>query len=147
MMDLLRDLIDGMTTKPFRDIAHMLTMPRDQLWASFSLLAAIVIVCELVRISLGTTFTRSRVAHVAVCTLTFAFQALLLAIVLIIADRAYHGRGWINLGIALALYVIWYITGQVTKLVRTDSEGADLGFMAVGALITFPTGVIAALLT
>ena len=39
------------------------------------------------------------------------------------------GRGWVNLGIAAAMYLIWYLTGQATRLVRSDSEGADLGFM------------------
>jgi VanZ family protein len=77
-----------------------------------------------------------------VCLFTFAFQALLLAFVLAYADRHYAGRGWINLGIVLALYVLWYATGELTRLVRKDSEGADLGFMAVGALITFPVGIV-----
>ena len=52
----------------------------------------------------------------------------------------------INLGLVLGLYVLWYLVGQGTRLVRTDSEGADLGFMAVGALITFPAGLLGAIL-
>jgi hypothetical protein len=146
-MDYVRQLLDGMTTQPFKNILHLLGLPADQLWASFSLLAAVMIVCEFVRISLGTVLTRSRVAHVTVCVLTFAFQALLLAFVLVYADRAHPGRGWINLGIAAAMYVIWYLAGQATRLVRTDSEGADVGFMAVGALITFPVGLVFAAIT
>lgn len=146
-MDYLRQLLDGMTTQPFKNLLHWLTLPPDQLWASFSLLAAVIIACELVRIALGTVLTRSRIAHVTVCLFTFAFQALLLAFVLAYADLQHGGRGWINLGIALALYVLWYLTGELTRLVRTDSEGADLGFMAVGALITFPVGLVFALVT
>jgi hypothetical protein len=146
-MEYLRQLIDGMTTQPFKDLLHWLTLPPDQLWAAFSLLAGLLIACELARISLGTALPFSRVAHVIVCLFTFAFQALLLAFVLVYADRSHPGRGWINLGLALALYVVWYLTGELTRLVRTDSEGADLGFMAVGALITFPVGIVAAAVT
>jgi hypothetical protein len=141
-MEYLRQLLDGMTTQPFKNLLHLLALPPDHLWAAFSFLAGVIIACELVRISLGTTLPFSRVAHVMVCLLTFAFQALLLAFVLAYADRHYPGRGWINLGIALALYVLWYLTGEFTRLVRKDSEGADLGFMAVGALITFPVGIV-----
>jgi DMSO/TMAO reductase YedYZ heme-binding membrane subunit len=146
-MDYLRQLIDGISAQPFKDLLHMLELPPDRLWASFSLLAGVLIACELFRISLGTALPLSRIAHVIVCTLTFALQALLLAFVLGYADRHHPGRGWINLGIALALYAVWYATGEFTRLVRKDSEGADLGFMAVGALITFPVGIIFALVS
>lgn len=143
----MNQLVDGMTTQPFVNLWHLLELPPDQIWAAISMLAAIIVVAELVRISLGTVLTHSRVAHVTICLLTFAFQALLLAVVLVVADRAHHGRGWLNLGIALGLYVAWYVSGELTRLVRSDSEGADLGFMAVGALITFPVGVVFAAIT
>jgi hypothetical protein len=90
--------------------------------------------------------TRSARAEI-VCLFTFAFQALLLAFVLAFADRHHPGRGWLNLGIVAALYVLWYLTGELTRVVRSHSEGADLGFMAVGALITFPVGIVYALIT
>jgi len=143
-MELLRPPIGGMTIEPFRHLLRLLELPPDQLWASFSLLAGLVIACELVRIVLGTALPLSRLAHVIVCLFTFAFQALVLAFVLVYAALHHPGRGWINLGIALALYVLWYLTGELTRLVRKDSEGADLGFMALGALITFLAGLIAA---
>lgn len=146
-MEYLHQLLDGMTTKPFKDILHMLELPPGRLWPSFSLLAAVIIVCELVRISLATVLTRSRLAHATVCLLTFALQSILLAFVLVYADRHHAGRGWINLGLAAALYVVWYATGELTRLVRHDSEGADLGFMTVGALITFPIGIVFAAIT
>jgi hypothetical protein len=146
-MEYLRQLLDGMTTQPFKDLRHLLELPPGQLWPAFRLLAAAMIVCELVRISLATVLTRSRLAHLTVCLLTFAVQSLLLAFVLVHADRHHAGRGWINLGIAAALYAVWYVTGEVTRLVRTDSEGADLGFMTAGALITFPVGLVFAAIT
>jgi hypothetical protein len=134
-----------MTTQPFVNILHLLSLPPDKLFQALSLLASFMILSELLRISLLTTLTRSAPAHVAICLLTFAVQAIALAFVLVYADTSYPGRGWINLGFALALYLVWFLTGEATKLVRKDSEGADLGFMAVGALLTFPTGIIAAL--
>jgi len=53
----------------------------------------------------------------------------------------------LNLGVALLIYGIWFVTGQLTSLARADNEGADLGFMTVGALITFPVGIVAAIAT
>ena len=146
-MEYIRQLLGGMTIQPFKELLHLLALPPDQLWASFGLLAGLMIACELLRISLGTVLTRSRVAHVMVCLLTFPLQALLLAFVVAYADRHYPDRGWTNLGIVAALYAVWYVTGEVTRLVRTDSEGADLGFMTVGALITFPVGIVSAAVT
>ena len=95
---------------------------------------------------MATVFTRSVLAHVARCLLTFAIQAIVLAAVLVWADYRHPGRSWINLGYALLLYVIWYLAGQLVLVARPDTEGADLGFMTVGALITFPVGIIAALI-
>lgn len=42
-------------------------------------------------------------------------------------------------------YTVGAPPGLATRLVRPINEGADLGFMTVGALITFPAGVLAAL--
>lgn len=72
-------------------------------------------------------------------------QSIFLAVVLVHAAPAHPGRGWIHLGIALGAYALWFVVGQATKLVRRPSEGADLGFMCVSALITFPVGIAAAL--
>jgi hypothetical protein len=146
-MEYLRELLDGMTIQPFKNLLHLLALPPDQLGAAFRALAAVMVTCELVRIALGTVLTRSRIAHLVVCLLTFAAQSLLLTFVVVYADRCYPGRGWINLGLVAALYAIWYATGELTRVVRSDSEGADLGFMTVGALITFPVGIVFAAMT
>jgi|GEM_PF-2158370 len=146
-MTYLHQLVDGMTTRPFVRLIHLLELPPGRLWASVSLLGAVIVLCELTRIALATVATRSRIVHVIVCLFTFAFQSLLLAFVLAFADRHHPGRGWLNLGIVAALYVLWYLTGELTRVVRSHSEGADLGFMAVGALITFPVGIVYALIT
>ena len=56
-------------------------------------------------------------------------------------------RAWLNLAGAAVLFGLWWLGGALTRLVRSDSEGADLGWMAAGALITFPTGILAAVLS
>jgi hypothetical protein len=134
-----------MTSEPFHKIWELMALPPERLLPALSLLAAFMVVCELTRIALGTELTHSVVAHVVVCLLTFGLQAIVLAVVLLHADHDHPGRGFLNLGFALGLYAVWYVTGQFTKLVRPVSEGADLGFMAVGAAITFPVGLVSAL--
>ena len=134
-----------MTVEPFERIWALLALPPDRLLPAVCLLAGFIVYCELVRISLLVVLTRSVAAHVTVCLLTFAAQAITLAVVLVHAAATHPGRGFVNLGITLGLYVLWYVTGQATRIVRPRSEGADLGFMAVGALITFPAGLIGAI--
>lgn len=139
-------LLHNGTWGPFKDLLVLLSLPRERIRESLTLLCAFIILCELTRLALATAFTRSVLAHVTRCLLTFAVQSVLLAAVLVWAAYRYPARSWINLGYALLLYVVWYLAGQLVVLVRSDTEGADLGFMAVGALITFPVGIIAALI-
>ena len=145
-MDLITSFIKNGTWGPFKDLIQLMSLPpeRTKEWLMF--LSAFMVLCELTRLALATVFTRSVLAHVTRCLLTFAIQSVVLAAVLVWADYRHPGRGWINLGYALLLYFIWYLAGQLVLLVRPDTEGADLGFMAVGALITFPVGIIAALI-
>ena len=136
-------LRDG-TWGPFRALAELMTLPSGRPWEWLSLLSAFMVLCELTRLALGATLTRSVLAHVVRCLLTFPVQAFARAAVLVWADYHHHGRGWINLGYALLLYVVWYLAGQLVLLARPDTEGADPGFMTVGALITFSVGIVAA---
>ena len=100
---------------------HM-SLPPDRLGPALALLAAVMVICELTRIALRTEHTTSRVAHVAVCVLTFPIQAIFLAVVLVHAAGSHPGRGWINLGIALGAYALWFAAGQATKLVRRPNK-------------------------
>jgi hypothetical protein len=145
-MDLLRSFFDGLDTSTLEAIWRHLSLPPDRLAPALAMLAAVMVVSELTRIALCTEHPTSRIAHLTVALLTFPFQSILLAVMLVHAAGAHPQRGWINLGIALGAYALWFITGQATKLVRRPSEGADLGFMCVGALITFPVGIASALL-
>jgi len=144
-MNISSFLNDG-TWGPFKELIQLMSLPPDRIREWLLFLSAFLLLCELTRLALGTVFTRSVLAHVLRCLLTFAVQAIVLAAVLVWADHCYPARAWINLGYALLFYFIWYLAGQLVLLARHDTEGADLGFMTVGALITFPVGIIAALI-
>jgi hypothetical protein len=109
------------------------------------LLSFFCVVCYLLRIALMLEGVRSAFVHAVVCTLTL-LPAIVLAIVLLFAARAYPTRAWMNLAIAFGIYVAWYLGGAITRLVRPDAEGGDLGWITMGALITFPVGAVAALI-
>jgi hypothetical protein len=145
MIDAIRLFFHGMDTSLPQTIWALAALPRDRLGASLGMLAAFVVLCEFSRITLASEHTQSRIAHVTMCLLTFPVPAIALAIVLVHAAAAHSSHAWMNLAWVLGLYGIWYVAGESTKLVRPGGEGADLGFMTVGALITFPVGLIAAL--
>jgi hypothetical protein len=143
-MDFIRTFLDGIDTSVPETVWRYLSLPPDRLWPSVLMVAAFIVVCELTRIAVSAELTRSRLAHLTVLLLTFPVQAITLAVMLVHAGTSHPGRGWINLGIAIAMYVLWYAVGQATRLARPASEGADAGFMAVGALVTVPTGLVVA---
>ena len=146
-MDRIRDFLDGFDASLLEAIWRYMSLPPARLGSALGFLGAFIVLCELTRIALAPEHVQSRLAHVLMCLLTFPIQSMTLAVVLVHAGRSYAGRGWINLAFAFGLYVVWYVAGQLTRLARPLSEGADLGFMSVGALITFPVGVIVALIT
>lgn len=144
-METIISFIHNGTWGPFKDFVELMSLPPERIREWLMFLTAFMILCELTRLTLATVFTRSVLAHVTRCLLTFPVQAIVLAGILVWANYRHPGRGWINLGYALLLYFIWYLTGQLVLLARPDTEGADLGFMTVGAVITFSVGIIAAL--
>jgi hypothetical protein len=145
-MDFISSFLRNGTWGPFRDLLEVLSLPAQRTREWLMLLSAFMILCELTRLAVATVFTRSVLAHVVRILLTFPVQALTLAAVLVWADYRHPDRSWINLGVALLMYIVWYLAGQLVLLARPDTEGADLGFMTVGALITFPVGILAALI-
>jgi hypothetical protein len=144
-MEFILHFLRNGTWGPFKDLIVLMSLPPERTGEWLLFLAAFMVMCELTRLVLATVFTRSRLAHVLRCLFTFPIQAFVLAAVMVWADHCYPGRGWINLGYALLFYLIWYLTGQLVRLARPDTEGADLGFMTVGALITFSVGLVAAI--
>ena len=143
----MKDFLSGITNGPAHELLYLLGLPPGDLVASIVLLAILIVACELARIALTLEHTRSALVHVTICLLTVVIQAALLGAVLVYAAVQHPGRGWINLVIAFWLFALWYATGWLTKVVRPHNEGADLGFMTVGGLITFPAGLVAAILT
>ncbi|ACY16570.1 hypothetical protein Hoch_4072 [Haliangium ochraceum DSM 14365] len=129
-------------------LVDLLYLPPEHLGASVLFLASIIIACELLRVTLSVSFTSGAtpvqvVTHVLVNLLTAVIQPLFLAVVLVLSIVAHPERGLLNLLIVLALYGLWYGTGQATLLVRRDSQGADLGFMSIASAITFVPGLVA----
>lgn len=126
------------------ELLGLLRLPPERLGASLLFLAAFMVVCEYLRISLAVTFTRSVLVHVLVSSLTVVIQPVVLAVALVLGTIDHPERAWLNMGLVACLYGVWYLAGQSTLLVRPDSQGADLGFMFIGMLITFVPGLTAA---
>ena len=122
---------------------ELLRLPPEHLVASILFIGGLVVACELLRISLSPVLTRSMIAHVLVNLLTAVVLPVFLAVVLVLSIVAYPDRALLNMVIVAGLYALWYLTGQATLLVRSDTQGADPGFMFVGSVITFVPGVIA----
>ncbi len=106
------------------------------------LLGFLAATCALLRSALLLEAVLSRVAHAVVCALTL-LPAVVLTGVLVFAASQHPARGWLNLGVAVAVYGAWYAGGLAPRLVRPDAE-LDLRWMVVGACVTFPVGVVAA---
>jgi hypothetical protein len=129
----------------WNNLLELLSLAPGVAMHTFVLLSFLFMTAYLLRTAAMSEGTRSALVHVLVCVLTLLPAALLAAILALAAVR-YPDRAWINLGIAALLYVPWYLGGRITTLARPDTEGADLGWLAMGALITFPVGLAAAIL-
>jgi hypothetical protein len=109
------------------------------------LLSFLFLCAYLLRTACMTEGTRSPAVHMLVCVLTL-LPAVLLAGVLLFAAIRFPERVWLNLGVAALLYVPWYAGGRITRMASPDTEGGDVGWLAMGALITFPVGLAAAVI-
>src|SRR6516225_8316660 len=117
-MDFISSFLRNGTWGPFRDLLEVLSLPAQRTREWLMLLSAFMILCELTRLAVATVFTRSVLAHVVRILLTFPVQALTLAAVLVWADYRHPDRSWINLGVALLMYIVWYLAGQLVLLAR-----------------------------
>lgn len=142
-MEIIERFISGITVEPFRNILELLSLPPGRLfWPALILLAGIMIINDLIRTALMTERTRSVLVHVVINVLTL-LPAVILGFVLLYAGYRYPDRAWLNLGLAAAFYGVWYLGGTLTWLARRDTEGADVGWMAMGLFITLPCGLLA----
>jgi hypothetical protein len=142
---MIRTLLGGFDRSLPETIWTYTALPPGRLLPALVMLASFVVLCEFTRIALASEHTRSRIAHLTMGLLTFPLQSIALAVVLVHAAIAYPSRAWFNLVLVLGLYGVWYLAGEATRLVRPSREGADIGFMTVGGLITFSVGLVAAL--
>ena len=125
------------------NLLALMRLPPDNMAASLALLAGLVVACEYLRISLMVTRLRSIAVHLLCGALTVVIQPAFLAVALVLGIADHPDRAWLNMGVVALLYLVWYIAGQSTLLVRRDAQGADVGFMTVGALFTFGAGLVA----
>jgi hypothetical protein len=51
-----------------------------------------------------------------------------------------------NLGAGALAYAAWYLAGRAARAVRPDIDGDDERWIALGACVTFPIGVLSAVL-
>ncbi len=128
----------------FGTVLDLLSFAPHTVWHALVLFSFAFMINYLVRTAYMSEGTRSVFVHVLVCVLTL-LPAVILAGMLLLGAYRYPERSWMNLGIAALLYVPWYAGGALTRLVRPDTEGADLGWLAMGALITFPIGLTVAI--
>ncbi len=141
-MHLIQQFLEGSTAGPFRNLLDLLSLNPERLIYSLILLGSLVLMNDLVRTALMTEHTRSVLNHMIICVLTI-WPGIMLGIVLLYAAYRYPQRAWINLGLAILLYVAWWAGGTLTHLARQDTEGADLGWMSHGLIITVFFGLIA----
>ncbi|MEK7405390.1 MAG: hypothetical protein AAB225_09800 [Acidobacteriota bacterium] len=127
------------------EILDLFSLAPQTLWYALAILSFLFAVNYLIRTALMTAGVWSVPVHMVVCTLTL-LPAILMAAILVWAAYRHPERAWINLGLAALLYLPWGVGGAITRLVRRDTEGADIGWMTMGAYITFPVGVVAALI-
>ncbi len=141
-MDILQSLLEGITTGPFRNLLELLSLGPDRLLASLVLLAAVMTMNDLFRTAVMVEATRSVSVHLVVNVLTL-WPGVMLGLILLYAAFRHPERAWINLGLAMALYLFWILGGTLTRLSRRDTEGADIGWISHGAIITVALGLLA----
>ena len=114
-------------------------------WAQGTvLLAFLVSTAALLRIALTLEALLSRVVDALLCALA-VLPAVALAAVLVFAASRYPERAWKNLALAALVYAAWYGGSALARLARPDADSDDARWIALGACITFPAGVLAAL--
>jgi hypothetical protein len=144
ILELIQWFWSGLSRGALGNLLDLLTFSPERLWYSMALLAWIILWNDLVRTALMTQYTRSRINHAIIDVLTL-WPGFMLGFLLLAAGYRHPQRVWINLGLAAVLYVAWWAGGTLTRLARSDTEGADVGWISHGFIITMVFGVAAAL--
>ena len=144
MPEMPEAAVPGM--EPFPLFLELMKLGSGDWHHAVALLGFFCACCYLLRIALMVEVPFAGWAHAWICTLTL-LPAIVLGAVLVWAAYWHPERAWLNLGFAALVYVAWAAGGAITRLVRPDTEGADIGWLAMGAIITFSAGVVAAVVT
>lgn len=145
LLPIARRLLTEWTAGPLHRLDQIFALDPAIFWHAYIFFAFFFLVNDLLRSALMAELVRSVVAHLAVCVLTL-LPGILLGFALLWAGHRHPDRVWSNLAVAVALYPWWMLGGAITKLSRSDSEGADTGWIFHGAMISFPLGFLAVLL-
>ncbi len=137
------NLIPSAKMGPFTLLLEVLALGPGVAIHAFALLSFMCLVSYLLRTVLLIEAPLNRWAHMGACVLTMG-PAFVLAAVLVWAAAHHPERAWLNLAGAAGVYVAWWFGGAITRLSRADTEGGDVGWLTMGAFVTFPAGVIAA---
>lgn len=126
-----------------KNLLDLATFSPEMLIPSLISLSALLILNDLIRTSLMVEYTRSVLVHVIINIMTL-LPAFALGAILLYDGYRYPERAWLNLALAIALYIPWILGGTLTRISRKDTEGADLGWILQGLMfITIPWGILA----
>jgi hypothetical protein len=116
-----------------------------KLWVDGAiLLAALALAMALLRSALMLEDVLSPLVRAIVVALSI-LPGVAVSAVLVLAAARHPERAWQNLGVAAIVHAAWSAGGMLPRLVRPDVDRDDARWVVLGACITFPVGVAAAL--
>lgn len=128
------------------NLLELLSLAPERWFASLILLASAIILNELLRNALLVQYTRSVANHLMVSVLLM-LPAVMVGGALLYGAYRHPERAWLNVLWIPALYAAWYAGGALTRLARPDTEGADVGWMAMGLVfVTVPSWILSIVL-
>lgn len=129
---------------PDTGVLLLASLPKEHVVSGTILYASIVALLALLRHALMLELVLSRAMGAAIL-LVSVLPGVLLAIGLVYAAHAHPERAWNNVGVAAVVTSVWVGAARLPRLVRPDVDRDDDRWIALGALLAFPVGVLCAL--